>query len=109
MIPDQDYYADKDGKLTNDPEKFAVQVATKGVSLDERIAKRFGLNDLVSTDEPGAPRRIKIGSDAKPEAKESPEETSTETSEAEPEAEEPKAAAAKPAVKKEADKGAKKK
>lgn len=104
MIPDQDYYADKDGKLTEDPEKFAVQVASKGVFLDERIAKRFGLNDLVSTDEPGAPRRIKTVI-AKPE----PEETSTETSEAEPEAEEPKAAAAKPVAKKEADKGAKKK
>jgi hypothetical protein len=59
MIPDQDYYADEDGKITTDPEKYARQIAVKGVELDERIAKRYGIRDtLVSTDEPHASRRV---------------------------------------------------
>lgn len=59
MIPDKDYYADKDGKLTDDPNEYARQIGVKGVNLDERIARRYGIADtLVSVDEPGAVRRV---------------------------------------------------
>ena len=60
MISDRDIYADKDGKITSDPEKFAFQVAVAGVNLDERVAKRYGIADaLVSVDEPNAVRRVR--------------------------------------------------
>lgn len=58
MIPDKDYYADKDGKITDDPEKYAFQVAVAGVNLEDRVAKRYGLDTLVSTSEPNAVRRV---------------------------------------------------
>lgn len=59
MIPDKDYFADKHGKLTDDPTQWAFQIGVKGVNLDERIAKRYGITDsLVSVDEPGAVRRV---------------------------------------------------
>lgn len=59
MIPDRDYYADKDGKLTTDASKAAVQIGVKGCFLDERIARRYGITDtLVPVDEPAAPRRV---------------------------------------------------
>ena len=58
MIPDKDYYADKDGKITDDPEKYAFQVAVAGVNLEDRVAKRYGLDTLVSVSEPNAVRRV---------------------------------------------------
>lgn len=60
MIPKKDQYADKEGKLTNDPLKYAAQIAVAGVFLDERIASRYGIIDsLASVDEPGAVRMVK--------------------------------------------------
>jgi hypothetical protein len=97
MIPERDYYADKEGKLTDDPEKYARQIGVKGCFLDEGTAKRYGISDtLVSTGEPSARRMVRTVIETKPEDN-SPE----------PEAEEPKPAATHVA-KKEADKGAKK-
>ena len=65
MIPDRDYYADKWGKLTDDPNEYARQIGVKGVNLDERIARRYGISDtLVSVDEPAAPRRVTGKSEA---------------------------------------------
>jgi len=59
MIPDRDYYADKNGKLTDDPTQWAFQVAVRGCFLDPRAAKRYGITDtLVSVDEPNALRRV---------------------------------------------------
>lgn len=59
MIADRDIYADKHGKITTDPAEYASQVAVKGFNLDERIARRFGITDLlVSTGEPHATRRV---------------------------------------------------
>jgi hypothetical protein len=59
MIADRDIYADKYGRLTDDPNKYARQIAVKGCQLDERIAQRFGIMDtLVSTTEPQAMRRV---------------------------------------------------
>lgn len=59
MISNEDIYADKDGKITNDPSQYARQIAVKGFELDERIAKRFGITDtLVSVNEPNAVRRV---------------------------------------------------
>lgn len=59
MIPDRDYYADKDGKLTTDPARSARQIGVKGCFLDERVAHRYGITDtLVSVDEPNAIRRV---------------------------------------------------
>ena len=106
MIPDKDYYADKDGKLTDDPEKYATQVAVKGFELDERIARRFGIVDrLVSADEPGAVRPVRGKASVTIEkADEEPETAKPETDE--PEAEESKAAASRAAAK---DEGGKKK
>lgn len=57
MVPDRDYYADKNGKLTDDPNEYDRQVAVKGCFLDPRIATRFGI-DLISVNEPSAPRRM---------------------------------------------------
>ena len=115
MIADRDIYADKDGKLTDDPDKYASQVAVKGCHLDERIARRFGIADtLVSTMEPHAVRRVtgrnassvQITKAAEPEA--TPAETpepqepagADEPTVDEPKAAEPKAEATKPAAKK---------
>lgn len=116
MIADRDIYADKDGKLTDDPDKYASQVAVKGCHLDERIARRFGIADtLVSTMEPHAVRRVtgrnassvQITKAAEPEAtptQETPEpQEPAEADEPkvdEPKAAEPKAEATKPAAKK---------
>lgn len=59
MVPNKDIYVDKDDKITDDPEKYAAQVAVSGVNLDERIAKRYGIEDvLVSVDEPSSHRRV---------------------------------------------------
>lgn len=59
MIPNRDYYADKFGKLTEDPNEYARQIAVKGCFLDDRVAKRFGITDvLVSISEPNAVRRV---------------------------------------------------
>lgn len=103
MIPDRDYYADKHGKLTDDPNKYARQIAVKGFFLDESIAKRFGISDtLVSTGEPSARRMVRTVIE-KPEK---PVEATPEP-EAEPEAEEPKTVATNPVAKKDKDKGAK--
>lgn len=59
MVSDRDIYADKDGKVTDDPTKYAFQVAVAGVNLDDRVAKRYGLDTLVSTGEPGAVRQVR--------------------------------------------------
>ena len=114
MIADRDIYADKDGKLTDDPDKYASQVAVKGCHLDERIARRFGIADtLVSTAEPHAVRRV-TGRNAssvtitKAEEKAAQPETTEPQEPAaadeptvdEPKAAEPKAEATKPAAKK---------
>lgn len=85
MIPSEDIYADKDGKITIDPSKYARQIAVKGFELDERVARRFGITDtLVLIDEPNVSRRvtgrnessvrIHKAEEEKPEA-EKPEET----------------------------------
>lgn len=59
MVPDRDYYADKHGKLTDDPDQYARQIGVKGFELDERVARRYGITDtLVSTGEPHAVRRV---------------------------------------------------
>ena len=59
MIPDRDYYADKHGQLTDDPDQYARQIGVKGFELDERVARRYGISDtLVSTGEPHAVRRV---------------------------------------------------
>lgn len=59
MIPDRDYFLDKEGKVTTDASRAAIQLGVKGCFLDPRIANRYGLTDmLVSVDEPAAPRRI---------------------------------------------------
>lgn len=59
MVPDRDYYADKNGKLTDDPTQYAFQVGVKGCFLDPRVASRYGIgNELVSVNEPAAPRRV---------------------------------------------------
>ena len=98
MVPNKDYYADKDGNLTDDPAKYAVQIAVAGVLLDDRIAKRYGIEDsLVSVDEPRAVRQVRLGGESEP-AKET---------ESEPEAETPKAEAAEPKAKKGAKKNVK--
>ncbi len=92
MIPDKDYYVDAAGKLTDDPAKYAAQVAVAGVFLDARDAKRYGIHDtLVSVDEPRAVRRvtgpnesslhiqrIEDKTESEPKAEEEPEAMSTE-------------------------------
>lgn len=101
MIPDKDYYADKNGKLTDDPNAFAFQIALKGVYLDAGVAKRYGIENVpTSTD---GPKRSKASVQIH-KAKEQEESASVvddkpETDE--PEAEEPKAAASTPTVAKE--------
>lgn len=115
MIPDRDHYADKDGKITDDPEKYAFQVAVAGVFLPDHVAMRYGIGDmLVSVDEPNASRRVTGRSAAslriersEPETEPEPKAEKPEAEAAEPKAE--KAVAEKPAKKAEAKKGAKKK
>jgi len=112
MIADRDIYADKTGKITDDPAEFAFQVAVKGCNLDERIARRYGISDtLVSTGEPNAVRHV-TGRNAssvhiakatepedKPQEPQEPAATDEQTVD-EPEAAEPTAEATKPAAKK---------
>lgn len=110
MVPNKDIYADKNGNVTEDPEQFAFQVATAGVELDERIAKRYGIEDsLVSIDEPHAVRKVIGRSEPKPkpekETEPEPKAEKPEAEAAEPKAD--KAVAEKPAKKAEAKKGAK--
>lgn len=70
MIPDRDYFADKDGKLTTDMSKAAIQVGVKGCFLDERTARRYGITDtLESVNEPNAPRRVMPGAEPELDAK----------------------------------------
>lgn len=93
-MPNKDIYVDKDGKVTDDPEKYAIQVAAAGVNLDERIAKRYGIEDsLVSVDEPAAPRRVTGRSESSVHIKraEKQEAESEPTDEPDAEAAEPKA------------------
>lgn len=100
MIPDRDYYADKDGKLTTDASRAAIQIAVTGCFLDPRVANRYGITDsLVSVDEPNAPRRVvkmEIETEEKPEETEELEEPQEPAVAAK--TEEPKAK--KPAAKK---------
>ena len=125
MIPDRDYYADKHGQLTDDPDQYARQIGVKGFELDERVARRYGISDtLVSTGEPHAVRRVTGRSaasvritkaeettEAKPaETKEPQEPAEAAESKAEEPTEEPKAEEAKTeAVKPTAKEGEKKK
>lgn len=89
MIPKKDFYVDADDKLTDDPSKYAAQVAVAGVSLDERIAKRYGIEDsLVSVDEPGAVRQVRSSVHID---KIEDKETESEPTETDAEAAEPKA------------------
>ena len=70
MIPTKDLYADKDGNLTDDPAKYAIQVAVAGVELDDRAAKRYGIEDsLISVDEPQAVRKV-MGKSSEPKESE---------------------------------------
>lgn len=102
MIPDRDYYADKDGKLTEDASKAAIQVAVAGVLLDDRIAKRYGIADtLVSVDEPNAPpRRVTGHSEASVQIIKADEEETESDAEVEPETDEPETAVKKKGAKK---------
>jgi hypothetical protein len=98
MIPDRDYYEDATGKLTTDAAKAVAQVAVKGCFLDERIARRFGITDiLVSVNEPGAVRRVTGPGESSVKIRKA-EEASTEKPAKEPEAAEaaPKGEAASP-------------
>lgn len=117
MIPNKDIYADKHGKITENPEEYAIQVAVAGVHLDDRVMKRYGITDsLVSTEEPGAVRPVRGKAEIveKEEAKaEEPVDEPAEVPNVEAEAEEAPASPAeeKPkteATKKPAAKGAKK-
>lgn len=111
MVPDKDYYVDKDDKLTDDPAKYAAQVAVGGVYLDDRIAKRYGIGGggdyLVAADEPGAVRRVARGASSESESSvhvtKVEEDEETEAAEAADAAslkvEKPKTEATKPAAK----------
>lgn len=117
MIPDRDYFADKHGQLTDDPDQYARQIGVKGFELDERVARRYGISDtLVSTGEPHAVRRVTGRSassvritkaeektEAKPAETKEPQEPAeaAETEVDKQEAEKPKAEATKPTAKKE--------
>jgi hypothetical protein len=85
MIPNEDVYADKDGKVTKDPTQYARQIAVAGFFLDDKIAKRYGIADtLVSADEPNAaPVRVrKVETETDPNKAEKLElEENTETRE----------------------------
>jgi len=59
MISERDIYADKNGKITDDPSEFAFQIAVKGCFVDPRVSQRYGIADLlVATGEPQAIRRV---------------------------------------------------
>ncbi len=108
MVPDRDYYMDKDGKLTDDPSKYAAQVAVAGVYLEDRVAKRYGIGSggdhLIAADEPGAVRRVAKGATSEPSVhiskadEDSGEdvETAEAAEAASPEVEKPKTEAKKP-------------
>lgn len=88
MIPKKDHYVDKHGKLTDDPSRYAAQIAVAGHHLDDRTAKRYGITDsLVSVDEPGAVRMVRVK--VKPEKIEEsePEASSENAAEAAPQSE----------------------
>lgn len=114
MIPANDVYVDKNDNVTTDPKEYAVQIASRGCHLDDRIARRYGIVDaLVSPMEPDA-RRMVIGKwgrkpptnvPSKPEPE--PAKSIADAPATEPEADE--AATEQPAEKAEAKKGAKKK
>lgn len=75
MIASKDVYVDKDGKVTDDPEQYARQIAVKGFELDDRIAKRFGIADtLVSTGEPNAVRSVRNKASVEIQKAEEPQE-----------------------------------
>jgi topoisomerase IA-like protein len=107
MVPNRDFYADKDGNLTTDASKAARQIGVKGCFLDERIAQRYGITeDLVSVDEPNAPRRVTSRNAAsvlikKAEEKEVDSQEPQEPAEAAEAKAEAKTEAKKPAAKKE--------
>lgn len=103
MIPKQDVYADKDGNITDDPLKYARQIAVKGCLLDERIARRYGIADtLVSVDEPRAVRRVTGRNEGSVRIKKAPDtgveqEPTAATEESEAAEAAPKGEAASPA------------
>lgn len=108
MIPDKDYYADKNGKLTNDPNEFAFQIALAGVNLDERVAKRYGIAHApVVVAEPKRSKASLNIHKADEQKQESASVVDAKPETDEPEAEEPKAAASIPVAAK--DEGVKKK
>ena len=106
MVPSKDIYADKDGKITDDPQQYAIQVAVAGVNLEDRVAKRYGITDsLVSTEEPGAVRPVRgkvvVEEEAEaPEGAVAAEEESASPAEEKSEAEAAKKSAAKTGAKK---------
>jgi major membrane immunogen (membrane-anchored lipoprotein) len=84
MIPKRDYYEDKHGKLTEDPSKYAAQVAVAGCVLDDRTAKRYGITDgLVSVDEPRAIRVVRGKAEPEKSKVSEPEASSENAAEAE--------------------------
>jgi hypothetical protein len=94
MVPDKDLYADKDGKLTEDMSKAAFQVAVAGHVLDDRVARKYGLlGDLVSVDEPAAPRRMIGTFPETSRRKTAPNESSVKITKAEEKESEPPASA----------------
>ncbi len=114
MIPKHDVYIDKNGYVTDDPKEYAIQVAAAGCHLEDRVAQRYGITDmLVSVHEPSSRRIViggprtkpsKVNTESEPKAtsiKESPDATAPE-----PEAE--KAKTEEPAKDAEAKKGNKK-
>ena len=85
MISDRDVYVDKDGKVTDDPEQYARQIAVKGFELDDRVAKRFGLADtLVSTGEPNAVRSVRSKASVEIQKEDEPQEPVVTADEEEP-------------------------
>lgn len=101
MIPNRDHYADKNGNLTEDPNEFARQIGVKGCFLDDRIANRYGITDvLVSTDEPRASRRVTGRNEGSVKVKEAAE-SAIEPQPQEPQEPADAVAAEKPAAKKE--------
>lgn len=99
MIPDRDYYADKNGKLTDDPDQYARQIGVKGCLLDERTARRFGITDtLVSTGEPNAVRRVTGRNAASVQIVTKAEETEAKAEDQKPKAEDQPQEPQEPAV-----------
>jgi major membrane immunogen (membrane-anchored lipoprotein) len=108
MIPKKDQYVDKDGNLTDDPSKYARQVAVAGFELDDRTAKRYGIADsLVSVSEPRAVRNVmstEPESEKETESKPKTETSKAEAAESKASVTVNKAEATKPAAKKGAKK-----